>query len=93
MGCADGVSAGPEDGVALVITALFHRLFAASEHIARRTNRRPGIWHRQFVRDYLDPTMRELTSENGPFWRLEKLGDERTLPDAWPLVNPPTGMF
>ncbi|WP_136588167.1 MULTISPECIES: DUF4913 domain-containing protein [Actinomycetes] len=46
-----------------------------------------------FFRDYLDPTMRELTSENGPFWRLDKLGDERTVPDAWPSTPAPRGMF
>jgi hypothetical protein len=46
-----------------------------------------------FFRDYMDPTMRELTSENGPFWKMNKLGEERVIPDAWASQDPPAGMF
>lgn len=46
-----------------------------------------------FFRDHLDPTMREITSDNGPFWKMHELGKERTIPTSWPSEDPPAGMF
>lgn len=38
------------------------------------------------------PEMREITTPDGPFWRLSDVQD-RQLPDAWPVEVPPPGLF
>lgn len=45
-------------------------------------------------RDYLDPTMRELTSTTGAFWNAPK--DELVVNengDQWQLTPAPEGVF
>ncbi|MFF2277922.1 DUF4913 domain-containing protein [Agromyces sp. NPDC058126] len=41
-----------------------------------------------YFRDYLDPAMQVITGRDGPFWRIQKVG-ERILPEPWPNTFPP----
>lgn len=42
-----------------------------------------------FFRDYLDTTMPIITDSSGPFWRVEKVTRNRTLPERWESELPP----
>lgn len=42
-----------------------------------------------------DPMMAEITSPDGPFWKIDKYADaaKRELPDAWASERPPAAFF
>lgn len=44
-------------------------------------------------RDYLDPMMRELTSEAGPFHSCNARTHEHVVLAQWPLTQPPDGLY
>ncbi|MBO1751320.1 DUF4913 domain-containing protein [Actinotalea sp. BY-33] len=70
------------------IIARLEALWQAWEY--QRTDGMTGL--AVFFRDYLDPAMREITSPEGPFWRLSDVQD-RDLPEQWPHDPPPAGLF
>lgn len=45
-----------------------------------------------FFNDYMDPTMREVTSPDGPFWNMQNLdGDD--VPEQWTSEEPPAELL
>ncbi|MGW8566699.1 DUF4913 domain-containing protein [Isoptericola sp. NPDC055881] len=46
-----------------------------------------------YFRDFHWPMMRELTSKDGPFWRLDNNLEARNLPPQWEAATPPVGLF
>jgi hypothetical protein len=45
-----------------------------------------------FFNDYMDPTMRTITSADGPFWNLGNL-DHPGVPEPWASAPPPAEFF
>lgn len=70
------------------VVARLEALWRAWEYLRTDGMTGPAL----FFRDFLDPTMRELTAPDGPFWDVSDVHD-RTLPQLWPHEPPPAGLF
>jgi hypothetical protein len=45
-----------------------------------------------FFRDYMDPAMDQITSKNGPFWKLGSV-HAREIPATWPSEKPDSEFY